>query len=63
MRNFINALYAAAELTDIHKSEVEFTEPILAARLEGIDPNIYVFLDEFREALSAALWSRARPSA
>ena len=46
-RSFIDALYAAAELTGIDKSEVEFTAMDLAARLERIDPGIYVFLDEF----------------
>jgi DNA-binding CsgD family transcriptional regulator len=45
--NFIDALYAAAELTGIDKSEVEFTAPDLAERLERIDAGIYIFLDEF----------------
>jgi ATP/maltotriose-dependent transcriptional regulator MalT len=44
---FIDSLYAAADLTGIDKSEVEFTPSDLAARLAEIDPAIYVFLDEF----------------
>ena len=54
-QNFIDALYTAADLTDIDKSEVEFTATDLAARLEGIDPDIYVFLDEFERLVGTTV--------
>ena len=56
-QNFIDALYAAAELTGIDKSEVEFTATDLAARLERIDPGIYVFLDEFERLVGTPVES------
>ena len=54
-QNFIDALYSAADLTGIDKSEVEFTTTDLAARLECIDPGIYVFLDEFEQLVGTSV--------
>ena len=54
-QNFIDALYSAADLTGIDKSEVEFTTTDLAARLERIDPGIYVFLDEFEQLVGTSV--------
>ena len=54
-QNFIDALYSAADLTGIDKSEVEFTTTDLAARLERIDPGIYLFLDEFERLVGTSV--------
>jgi LuxR family maltose regulon positive regulatory protein len=52
---FVDSLYAAADLTGIDRSEVEFTPSDLAARLADIDPRVYVFLDEFERLVGTAV--------